>query len=307
MDDNKSKITCGTSIKDFTANNKRDNTANNKKDNIEVSKQTEIDSGGNKSMDVDGVTDANCGGTEALYEDDGSRQEVTSPPSTEKVISTQRSQQRKKITTSLGYGSNANNQLWGSRETDTRGESLENIIDENNLTVINEGNEPTFITQRASSTIDTPIVSTSSREQCDLRPSMSDHRYIVFGFGKYMPIAEQSRNFRKTDWCIFRSHTESSSLPVIDSNQNVIDDCAESLNKVMNMGLYIGCPKRRTIRAKSIPWWTKPPASLRYTLSKLEPKLHRSSHRYEYLIAKNAYRSALRKEQGEYKKILLNL
>ncbi|XP_071746075.1 uncharacterized protein [Lepeophtheirus salmonis] len=83
----------------------------------------------------------------------------------------------------LAMDSNAHNHLWGSKYTDTRGETLENIIDENNLVVINEGNEPIFVTQRASSTIDITLVNHYAFKKfevtgwhVDLWPSMSDHR-----------------------------------------------------------------------------------------------------------------------------------
>ncbi|XP_071745066.1 uncharacterized protein [Lepeophtheirus salmonis] len=83
----------------------------------------------------------------------------------------------------LTMDSNTHNHLWDRKYTDTRGETLENIIDENTLVVVNEGNEPTFVTQRGSSTIDITLVNHYAFKKIevigwhvDLRPSMSDHR-----------------------------------------------------------------------------------------------------------------------------------
>ncbi|QQP50323.1 Uncharacterized protein FKW44_011290 [Caligus rogercresseyi] len=72
-----------------------------------------------------------------------------------------------------------------------------------------------------------------------------------------------------------------------------------SLYNTIGKALDIASPVQKTVKAKSVPWWTKHLATLRHKLNKLEPKRNFSSHREEYLITRNTYRAALRKEQKE--------
>jgi hypothetical protein len=106
--------------------------------------------------------------------------------------------------------SNAWSTVWGSREDNTRGETLEEWLLMVGAVVLNRGNAPTFITCRASSTIDISFVSPSIQHLClDWRihnePSLSDHVAIRFNI-RHQPLPRVlERNLRKADWTQFAS------------------------------------------------------------------------------------------------------
>ncbi|KAL0894639.1 hypothetical protein ABMA27_013193 [Loxostege sticticalis] len=49
---------------------------------------------------------------------------------------------------------NAHHPLWGSMDTNKRGEQLTEYLLQTNLTILNRGTEPTFVTSRCQTTID---------------------------------------------------------------------------------------------------------------------------------------------------------
>ena len=63
----------------------------------------------------------------------------------------------------LGIDSNAHSPLWGSNESNARGEKLEELIMEYQFSLLNRGNSPTFVTSKASSIIDITLVFGSSK------------------------------------------------------------------------------------------------------------------------------------------------
>lgn len=62
----------------------------------------------------------------------------------------------------LGMDANAHSPLWGCDESNPRGEDLESMIAEHNLTVLNSGSIPTFKTTRAESIIDVTVINSAA-------------------------------------------------------------------------------------------------------------------------------------------------
>ena len=127
--------------------------------------------------------------------------------------------QRERIPLVTGMDSNAHSPLWGCLDKNTRGEELEDIFLTKNLTVMNVGTEATFETIRAKSIIDVTVVNTWMMQTMNLtdwhvstEASMSDHKYIYYNLGKYVPVEEMYQNLRKSDWEVFREK-----LPLIHS------------------------------------------------------------------------------------------
>nr|XP_021000265.2 uncharacterized protein LOC107445889 [Parasteatoda tepidariorum] len=85
----------------------------------------------------------------------------------------------------LGLDCNAHHTVWGSTDTNKRGECLLKFILNYNLDILNKGNDPTFITSNRSEVIDitiaTPAISKNiTKWKVDGRPSGSDHQNIHF-------------------------------------------------------------------------------------------------------------------------------
>jgi len=84
----------------------------------------------------------------------------------------------------IGTDTNAHSFLWGSQDENPRGEVLQDIIMDNNLSVLGQGQEPTFVSPIGTSRIDVTLASHKAEELVeywcvDLTDSGSDHRYIV--------------------------------------------------------------------------------------------------------------------------------
>ena len=62
----------------------------------------------------------------------------------------------------IGSDTNAHSQLWGSADWNARGNELEEIILTSNLTIVNLGNRPNFVTTRAETVIDVTMINTSA-------------------------------------------------------------------------------------------------------------------------------------------------
>ena len=59
----------------------------------------------------------------------------------------------------IGCDTNVHSTVWGSSETNRRGEMIEDMIFKYNLLISNRGVSPTFVSQRASSVIDLTLCS----------------------------------------------------------------------------------------------------------------------------------------------------
>ena len=85
----------------------------------------------------------------------------------------------------IGGDVNAHSTMWGSKETNRRGELVEELIFRHNLSLCNRGVTPTFITRRASSIIDLTLCSSNifksvRRWKVNKEDLCSDHRRIEF-------------------------------------------------------------------------------------------------------------------------------
>ncbi len=91
-----------------------------------------------------------------------------------------------------GADSNAHSVLWGCKETNKRGEELEELILRFNINVANSGGESTFSTSRANSIIDITLVTSSTSNSLFPRnwrvlseESISDHNNLAFELGEF--------------------------------------------------------------------------------------------------------------------------
>ena len=191
--------------------------------------------------------------------------------------------QRERIPLVTGMDSNAHSPLWGCLDKNTRGEELEDIFLTKNLTVMNVGTEATFETIRAKSIIDVTVVNTWMMQTMNLtdwhvstEASMSDHKYIYYNLGKYVPVEEMYQNLRKSDWEVFRENLPTDTLININADGSNIDECAKYLEDRIQKALDAACPKKKAIHRKPSPWWTGELEQVRNELKTLNMKKERS-------------------------------
>ena len=185
----------------------------------------------------------------------------------------------------ISMDSNAHSPMWGCEEENLRGKDLGDLINSKSLMVLNEGTEPTFKTIRAESIIDITLINAPAIQnlsitewRVDTSPSFSDHRYIKFKVGGYVPEEESYRNLKKADWNLFRNIlTESSE----GNNMQGMDARAEEIEKSVSQALELACPKKKAIRRKPNRWWTPGLEVLREEVKDLSKISHRSQENWD--------------------------
>ncbi|XP_036319903.1 uncharacterized protein LOC118734294 [Rhagoletis pomonella] len=73
---------------------------------------------------------------------------------TREVIALEEYCRRRKLKLVMSCDANAHHCVWGSSDTNSRGESFLEFITKNNLFILNRGNEPTFVNARGGSRLD---------------------------------------------------------------------------------------------------------------------------------------------------------
>lgn len=91
--------------------------------------------------------------------------------------------EREELGLIIAADSNAHHTLWGNADTNTRGEDMLNFIFSNNLTLLNNGSEPTFINARSQTVIDLTLATADLSNYIQEwhvsdELSCSDHRWI---------------------------------------------------------------------------------------------------------------------------------
>ncbi len=184
----------------------------------------------------------------------------------------------------LGIDSNSWSTMWGSKETNRRGEVLEEFIFRNNIQIMNEGGKPTFVTCRAESIIDltltTPDLSGLVHDwKVEDEDICSDHKKISFNLEINCPRFIKARNFDKADWNLFTRITEGHSMEDHPEwSASMLDNEVDRFNKMLQYALNKSCPEREIdmFKRRQPPWWSNELSSLRHEVRKLYQKASRT-------------------------------
>ena len=207
----------------------------------------------------------------------------------------------------VGMDSNAHSTLWGCQEGNSRGGDLESLFLSKNLTVMNAGSVPTFVTSRAQSIIDVTVVNCAALEHLNLREwtvstemSASDHRYILFELGKYRASSEKFRNLRKADWDTFQSLLSKGTLPTPKEDGSNLDECAEALQGLIQEALDTACPLKPALQRPPNPWWNSELDDLRKELKHAHDRRSQSQEAWEsYHELRKDYRKKISQAKRE--------
>jgi ribonuclease HI len=162
----------------------------------------------------------------------------------------------------IGMDSNAHNLLWGSVDTNKRGEHLEEVMEEYNCMLCNVGSVPTFSSARAESVIDLVWINDMANRisvqewRVDPRPSFSDHRYVLFKVAASCPGADLVRNLKKCNWERFEYLVEAGLPDEPDALTSIeaVDEAACALQEVLQKALDECAPRRRPKTGQAVPW-----------------------------------------------------
>ena len=101
--------------------------------------------------------------------------------------------------------SNSHSTIWNCKDTDSRGHSLETLIFQYNMEILNKGSEPTFVSSRYSTIIDLSLVIGSSKDVTSWMVNniyqFSGHRLIEITLSLECSFNDVMK-IRKTDWTL---------------------------------------------------------------------------------------------------------
>lgn len=166
----------------------------------------------------------------------------------------------------LGCDANARHTLWGSTETNERGESLFEFIISTKLSICNTGNTPTFIFPSTSDyegweeVLDITLVTEGDLKVEGWRVSddvsLSDHRWILFETNLQVDDPPPFRNPKRTNWKrfvdIFRNKIKNHDASEV-STRDELDSQVGRLENTMRMAFKRSCPLR--YGKKALPPW----------------------------------------------------
>jgi ribonuclease HI len=228
--------------------------------------------------------------------------DITFPAKNPKLVDLIDKCEREGIALLVGMDSNAHSVLWGCSVSNARGEALEDLIAEKNLRVVNSGNTSTFKTSKAESIIDVMLVNKHFDGNLSIRdwnvasdtPSFSDHRYIEFSMGEYVPEERSYRNLRKADWATFRESLLVTKLPNISPDGSNLDECADSFESMVKVALDAACPLKTSTPVKPNSWWNESLEKQRKVLRRLfNVKKNSWHHQERWREALLVYRKAI--------------
>ena len=191
--------------------------------------------------------------------------------------------------------SNSHSPMWGSRDTNPRGENLEISILSNNLSIVNTGTADTFISPVGSSVIDITLCSPDilnliSDWRVNPDPQGSDHLRIEFTLDAFPCRLPKTWDVRNADWDKFRIEIEARSAKWLDAVSPIttsshLDAQAKSLKKDLNCSLQLSSRWRNGGTGKiQLRWWTPELTDLRREVKHLErQRVRLGPHLREYI------------------------
>ena len=204
-----------------------------------------------------------------------------------------------------GCDANGHHQLWGSSDTNARGESIFDFIISTNLLICNKGNDPTFRNRIRQEVIDITLATDSITTRVkDWRVSdvcsFSDHSRILFNVETSVEVSKPFRNPRKANWENFSSLARQrlAALNVEIGRGNAsIDRAVDRVTRALSDSFRQSCTLTRP-RSKPKPvWWSAELGELRAKARKLfnVAKRRRTEEDWDnYRAAFNSYKSNIR-------------
>lgn len=204
----------------------------------------------------------------------------------------------------VGCDANSHHEIWGSSDTNSRGEYLYDFLLSNNIMVLNRGVEPTLVTSVRKEVLDltlaSPCLSTKiSNWSVSDEASLSDHRHIVFEVECSKTAQTEFRNPRSTNWEFYK---EILLIGLDDFRTSVgsiddLEDTCNRLNTLLNLAYESSCPIKHLRETRQVPWWNRELSSLRSISRKLFNKAKIDGNWGAYRQALAKYNQALRKSK----------
>ncbi|CAK1546358.1 unnamed protein product [Leptosia nina] len=230
--------------------------------------------------------------------------------------------------TIIGGDANAKSVWWGSDKTNQRGELLEELLEESNMNILNEGNTPTFETIRGntlySSIVDitacTPeMMNLISNWEVNKGIVNSDHNAITFKIkleeqrGLYIINNTRKYKTKGAEWTKFSNELKEKlkdnnlnieHLETI-TNKNNLEKTLENYIKMVTEVCDTQLPKIKRETKINIPWWNETLTNMKKDVARLKRRIKfarptRKLHVVEeYLKKKEEYENETEKARTE--------
>ena len=211
----------------------------------------------------------------------------------------------------ISMDANAHSPMWGSMDSNSRGNMVEEFIFLHDLQVCSKGSSPTFVGRGTGTAIDITLCTRNlydyiGRWKGDLRDHLSDHRWINFWLDLETPASSRSWAFKKADWGNF-----STLMGVRSSNfrphrfwtADTLDREVRLLYNDLKSCISKVCPKIRVRHKQANPWWSDDLSKQKRAVRQLQQQVikHRADFPLwvQYKKARNDFCSAIRKAKKQ--------
>ncbi|KAH8286814.1 hypothetical protein KR044_003964, partial [Drosophila immigrans] len=177
----------------------------------------------------------------------------------------------------LGCDANAHNTIWGSKDTNERGESLLEFVMLTNLNVCNRGSHPTCRNKNRADVIDLTLATNSDSLSVEdwhvsTECSFSDHYRIVFEVGWSREAKAPFRDPPKANWVKYSKLVMESisNHPVgrLD-NPDKLEESTQTVIDTLCKAFIKSCPISRPPKSNRNKWWTPELGRIRKETRKL--------------------------------------
>ena len=211
----------------------------------------------------------------------------------------------------MGVDANAHNEIWGSTNTNERGEAVQEFLEIENLDILNEGSNPTFVTRNRKEVLDITIADWALAQKTinwhvRREDSFSDHKMISFQVQLQTEYTqEQVQLVKNTNWGRYRAELVRNldKEDLTFTSQQDIENEVTRIETAIRLSIEASTP---TVKMKEggthKAIWNGELSTLKRECRRLCKKWERSqedTHREEYLITRRRYQSTLRRQKTE--------
>ena len=213
----------------------------------------------------------------------------------------------------MGCDANAHNLLWGSTNTNNRGELLAEFVLCENLEVLNRGSEHTFANRLRKETIDVTIASIRHADRItgwkvSSEMTRSDHRAITFqvGYGKKSRDVQRVRLPRGTrvgDYrLVLEEELDKLGPPGLISDTNGIEYSCKAVSQAIIKAYHAANTPIIRDQANPTPWWNDELENLRKEIRHLYNRAYRCGEPHmwdDYYKESKRYCKLIRKSKRD--------
>ena len=205
---------------------------------------------------------------------------------------------------------NAKSTLWGSKQTDRRGNIIEKFLSNNNLVCLNNGQGTRLNRSGTLSHLDITFVSPSLANVASWSVwddnLGSDHYPIILELNQepMIEFVQKDRwNIKKANWLIYKSFLQNNKMDSKFDSQSLDLKNDMMSNRIINAAKESIPLKSKTIHPNAVPYWTDECKNIIQAKHMAEKKMRKTkliSDCKEYFRIKGEVQFVLKKAKREY-------